>query len=149
MKKILFLVVFISLAFSCSSDENIDYDAKNEAEIIAYLEEKKLTAQKSNSGLYYIINNEGSGSRPTITSDVTVTYKGYFLDGNTFDENSSGIEFNLQQLIKGFAEGVTYFKEGGDGVLLIPSRLAYGSNGSGIVPPNTVIVFDVKILEVN
>ena len=52
-------------------------------------------------------------------------------------------------MILGWQEGITYFKEGGEGVLLIPSSLAYGNNGSGPIPGGAVLVFDVKLISVN
>ncbi len=64
--------------------------------------------------MYYVINNEGTGTRPTSTSNVTVAYKGYFLDGSVFDKsNESGITFGLSRVIAGWTEGITYFKERG------------------------------------
>ena len=144
-----FYLLLIALSISCSNDDNINYDAKNEADIIKYIADNNLTATKSNSGLYYIISNEGNGIRPTATSNVKVTYKGYFLNGETFDQNTTGIEFNLQQVIKGWTEGITYFKEGGSGILLVPSKLGYGSNGRSGIPGGSVLIFDINLLEVN
>ena len=70
--------------------------------------------------MYYIIENQGTGDRPTSNSNVTVAYKGYFLDGSVFDQSSSeGITFNLQQVISGWTEGIAYFNEGGKGILLV------------------------------
>jgi FKBP-type peptidyl-prolyl cis-trans isomerase FkpA len=96
-------------------DKETDYVAQNEEEISAYVE-NNLTAQRSDSGLYYIINN-GNGVRPTANSTVKVAYKGYFTDGSVFDESSEeGISFGLNQVIKGWTEGIPYFKEGGNGI---------------------------------
>ncbi|MDO6492313.1 MULTISPECIES: FKBP-type peptidyl-prolyl cis-trans isomerase [unclassified Cellulophaga] len=149
------LILVFTLFISCKNDdvtikEPVDYTAQNEAEIKTYIEKNNLTALKSDSGLYYVINDEGNGIRPTATSDVTVAYKGYFTDGNTFDESdTNGISFNLQQVIAGWTEGITYFKEGGNGVLLIPSRLGYGSNDVSRIPGGSVIIFDINLLSVN
>ncbi|MGB0886121.1 MAG: FKBP-type peptidyl-prolyl cis-trans isomerase, partial [Chitinophagales bacterium] len=109
-----------------------------------------LTAQKTSSGLHYIINNAGTGTQATSSDNVTVVYKGYFTNGSVFDESdASGISFNLQNVIKGWTEGIPLFKEGGNGVLLIPSSLAYGNSGKGSVPGGAVLVFDVKLISVN
>ena len=148
MKKYLFLFLAIIVS-SCSSDDVINYDTENEAEIKKYISDNNLSAQRSNSGLYYVINNEGTGEKPTSTSNVTVTYKGYFTNGNVFEQNSNGVSFNLQQVIKGWTEGITYFKEGGNGILLIPSKLGYGSQDVGTIPGGSVLIFDVKLLKVN
>tara|TARA_B110001454_G_scaffold217827_1_gene244099 strand:- start:2762 stop:3607 length:846 start_codon:yes stop_codon:yes gene_type:complete len=127
-----------------------DYEAENEATILKYIEDNNLNATKTDSGLYYVINNEGTGTRPTSSSNVTVAYKGYFLDGNVFDQsNSDGISFGLNQVITGWKEGMQLFKEGGDGILLIPYTLGYGINGSRSIPGGSVLIFDVKLISVN
>ena len=57
---------------------------------------------KSATGLYYVIDDEGTGAQPVFTSNVTVAYKGYFINGTVFDEsNAEGISFSLQQVIAG------------------------------------------------
>ena len=107
-------------------------------------------ATKTNSGLYYVINNEGTGKKPTSTSNVTVAYKGYLLDGTVFDQSSAnGISFGLNRVIAGWTEGIQLFKEGGEGVLLIPSNLGYGPYSQGAIPGWAVLVFDVKLISVN
>ena len=127
-----------------------DYEAQNDAAILKYINDNNLNATKTASGLYYVINNEGTGERPTSTSNVTVDYKGYFLNGIVFDQSSSaGVSFGLNQVIAGWTEGIPYFKEGGDGILLIPYTLAYGENGNGFIPGYTPLVFDVKLISVN
>ena len=127
-----------------------DYEAENEATILKYIEDNNLNATRTDSGLYYVVNNEGTGTQPTSTSNVTVAYKGYFLDGTVFDESDSdGIPFGLNQVITGWTEGIQLFKEGGDGILLIPYTLGYGINGSGAIPGASVLIFDVKLNSVN
>jgi FKBP-type peptidyl-prolyl cis-trans isomerase FkpA len=148
MKYILSALV-LTLFISCSKDKEVDYVAKNEQEISAYVEKNKLTAKRSDSGLYYVINNTGTGVQPTANSTVKVAYKGYFTDGSVFDESSAeGISFGLQQVIKGWTEGIPYFKEGGNGILLVPAHLGYGSNDSGPIPGGSVLIFEVKLIKV-
>jgi FKBP-type peptidyl-prolyl cis-trans isomerase FkpA len=138
------------LVFEIKLVEIIDYETKNEADIIEYIEENDLDANRTNSGLYYVINEEGTGTRPTSSSNVTVAYKGYFLDGTVFDQSdANGISFGLDQVIKGWTEGIPLFKEGGEGILLIPSSLGYGLNGAGSIPRGAVLVFDVNLISVN
>ena len=145
-----FYTALITLLFISCSEDSINYDAKNEADIVEYIANNNLDAKKSNSGLYYVVSNEGSGTRPVSNSNVTVAYKGYYLNGKTFDQSGSeGISFNLQQVIKGWTEGITYFKEGGNGVLLVPSKLGYGSSTTQGVPGGSVLIFDIELLKVN
>ncbi len=152
MKYSLVVLVF-TLFISCSSNNNdseiiVDFIAENEQEILGYISDNNLVAQKSQSGLYYVIDELGTGSHPTITSNVTLSYRGYLTDGSVFDQNDEAT-FDMQQLISGFAEGVTYFKEGGNGILLIPSRLAYGNDGIAAIPGGAVIIFDIGLISVN
>lgn len=149
MKHILFALA-LTLFISCSKEKEVDYVAKNEQEIIAYIAKNNLTAQKSNSGLYYIINEPGTGEQPTQNSNVTVAYKGYFTNGTVFDESTSeGVSFGLQQVIKGWTEGIPYFKEGGSGILLVPAHLGYGNNDNSSIPGGSVLIFEVKLVSVN
>ena len=155
MKK-LCLLLLVATAFSCKLDSNndplepIDFRAENEEQITDYLAANVLVATKTASGLYYIIENQGDGAKPTATSNVTVAYKGYFLNGTVFDQsNADGISFGLNQVISGWTEGIPLFNEGGNGVLLIPSHLGYGSFNSNGIPGGSVLVFDVNLISVN
>ena len=151
------LVTFVSLLFvSCLPDlksdietQPVDYTVQNEKEIKDYIAKNNLDAQKSNTGLYYVITDAGSGKQPTAKSDVRVAYKGYFTSGKIFDQSKpEGIDFGLYEVIKGWTEGIQYFKEGGSGMLLVPAHLGYGNGRPGI-PGGSVLVFDVKLIKVN
>lgn len=152
MKNALLMVLAFVVFSSCSNDkknENIDTPEQNEADIVAYIAANNLDAIKSESGLYYVIDEPGTGEQPVTSSDVTVAYKGYFLDGSVFDQSDeNGITFPLSRVIKGWTEGIAYFKEGGSGMLLIPAQLGYGNSGSGPIPGGSVLLFDIKLLEV-
>lgn len=150
------LLALVSLLFvSCLSDINsnietqpVDYTVQNEKEIVDYIAKNNLNAQKSDTGLYYVITEPGTGKQPTASSDVRVAYKGYFTSGKIFDQSKpEGIDFGLYQVIKGWTEGIQYFKEGGSGVLLVPAHLGYGNGRPGI-PGGSVLVFDVKLIAV-
>ena len=120
------------------------------ADITAYIKEKNLDATKTDSGMYYVITDPGTGAQPTATSNVTVAYKGSFLNGKVFDESKAdGISFPLNQVIKGWTEGIPLFKEGGSGILLIPAHLGYGENDYSTIPGGSVLIFDVKLISVN
>ncbi len=121
-----------------------------DAQIIAdYLASNFLTAESSASGLHWIIDSLGTGSYPDLSSTVTVAYSGYFTDGGVFDESSdSGATFPLTGVIEGWQEGIPKFKEGGAGTLIIPSALGYGNNEVGSIPKNSVLVFDVHLIDI-
>ena len=151
--KLLISILLFALIIGCTDDkkeQQIDFRADNESEIEMYLEENNLTAEKSSTGLYYVINNSGTGAQPTGSSNVTVAYKGYFTNKSVFDESDEeGISFGLQQVIPGWTEGITYFKEGGSGLLLVPSHLGYGSLDTRGIPGGSVLIFEVGLISVN
>ena len=152
MKNILSALLVLTLFIACSKEKeaNIDYVAKNEQEIKDYIAKNNLIAQRSNTGLYYIITEPGTGTQPTASSNVTVAYKGYFTNGTVFDQSSAaGVSFGLNEVIRGWTEGIPYFKAGGNGMLLIPSHLGYGSSSRGPIPGGSVLLFDVKLISVN
>ncbi|BAX79402.1 FKBP-type peptidyl-prolyl cis-trans isomerase [Labilibaculum antarcticum] len=146
MKYSLLAIVFAFLVSCSSSDDEKDYRVENEAEIVAYVAEHGLNATRSNSGLYYVIEEEGAGAQVTSTSDVAVTYKGTYTNGTVLDDSKGElVSFNLQGVIAGWSEGLSYFKEGGKGTLLIPSYLGYGSKDSNGVPGGSVLVFEITV----
>ena len=150
MKNILITFALI-LITSCSKDDTpVDYVTKNDEDIQAYIAANNLNAQKSSSGLYYVIDELGTGAQPTSTDNVTVAYKGYFINGSVFDQSDeAGISYNLQQFIAGWTEGFTYFKEGGSGILLIPAHLGYGNSNYNGIPGGSVLIFEVNLISVN
>ena len=149
MKSYLSLLCLFLFA-SCMNDFDVPESLnQSDADIVKYIADNNINAQKSSSGLYYIIEEEGTGTTPATDSNVTVAYKGYLLDGTVFDQSSSsGISFNLNQVIPGWTEGLTYFKEGGKGKLIVPPHLAYGANGTNGIPGGAVLVFDISLLKV-
>ncbi len=134
---------------SCAKKKAAEQAIIDENIIQQYISDNNLNAVSTGSGLYYVIDTQGNGASCNANSTVKVSYSGYFTNGVVFDESSSeGIVFPLNGVIEGWTEGIPYFKEGGSGKLLIPSALAYGRQGSGSIPPNTVLIFDVELIEV-
>lgn len=153
-----FIAIMALLFMSCNSNDiepleplvEVDYTAQNEATIKAYIAENKLDAKRTNSGLYYVITDEGTGEHPVASSNITVAYKGYFTDKKIFDQSlDTGIRFDLSGVIKGWREGIPYFKEGGSGILLIPAHLAYGSFDYRGIPGGSVLIFNVNLISIN
>ena len=144
MNRLFSLLLLCGFAMVACSKE--DTKVKNQNAIEDYLAENNLTADFiDESGVYIIITSEGSSSaHPSATDDVQVTYKGYDLDGNVFDQNTAGITFNLSNLILGWRIGIPYLTKGGSGILLIPSHLAYGSQNPS---NNEPIVFEIGLLD--
>jgi len=107
----------------------------------------------TSSGLRYMIIKEGTGKVPTATSNVKVHYTGSFLDGKVFDssvQRGEPIDFGLNQVIKGWTEGVQLMKEGSKYKFYIPYNLAYGEQGyAGAIPPKSDLIFEVELLKIN
>lgn len=144
------LLGLVALLFVGCAKRRAEKQAEEDDQLIQqYLSDNGLTATKTSSGLYYIIDVQGTGASCESTSDVRVAYTGYYLDGTLFDQSTAaGITFNLQNVIKGWTEGIPFFKEGGSGLLLIPSALAYGHNPPSGVRADAVMIFEVELLEV-
>ena len=102
------------------------------------------------SGLQYKVINEGSGPKPTATSEVTVHYKGTLLDGTVFDSTEKSgqpISFPLDRVIPGWTEGLQLMSPGAKYIFYIPSELAYGDQGApGAIPGGATLIFEVELL---
>ena len=117
-----------------------------------YIAQESLDAKMTESGLFYVVEKEGEGKSPTPLNKVKVHYRGTLLDGTEFDSSYKRGEptmFPLGSVIKGWQEGIPLLKPGGKGKLIIPSELAYGKKSiAGKIPPHSVLVFDIELLEV-
>ena len=119
----------------------------------AFLEANKAKegVKTTPSGLQYSVKTEGTGKQPNAKSTVTVHYEGRLIDGTVFDSSikrGEPVTFKLDGVIKGWTEGLQLMKEGGEYSLYIPAELAYGDKGNPSIPPNSVLVFDVKLIKV-
>lgn len=111
---------------------------------------KKEGVQTTPSGLQYKVIEEGTGESPTATDKVSVYYTGKLINGTVFDSTSEDnpAEFQLNRVIPGWTEGIQKMKEGAEYELYIPANLAYGERGRPNIPPNSVLIFNVKLLDV-
>ena len=120
--------------------------------------EKAITSitngmKKTKNGLYYSILKSGRGKSPLKGDKVSVHYKGILVDGTIFDssyERNEPITFSLGigQVIAGWDEGIMLLKKGSKAKFVIPSNLAYGSQGAGgIIPPDATLIFEVELIE--
>jgi peptidylprolyl isomerase len=121
------------------------------------LAEEALTEETlvtTDSGLQYVDITEGTGAMPQAGQRVTVHYTGTLEDGTKFDSSRDrGRPFTFQigvgQVIKGWDEGVSTMRVGGQRKLVIPAELGYGSRGAGgVIPPNATLIFDVELLRI-
>ncbi len=118
-----------------------------------FLEENKKNAdvKVTESGLQYKVITMGTGDKPSATSKVTVKYTGKLIDGTVFDstDNNGGdpISFGLNQVIKGWTEGLQLMPTGSKFIFYIPSELAYGDQGAGgVIPGGATLIFEIELL---
>ncbi len=112
---------------------------------------KKEGVVETDSGLQYIILEEGNGEQPDEKAVITVHQRCQLINGtiieDTYKENKPS-EVKMEELIEGYQEGIQLMKKGARYKFFIPSELAWGKNGSGSkIPPNSVLIFDVKLID--
>lgn len=157
MTKIIMIVIVLGLIVSYFIRNNANNEA---AKVNAIKSAEFLSANKSvegvvetASGLQYQVLNKGDGEvHPKANSKVKVHYHGTLLDGTVFDssvERNEPITFGLNQVIKGWTEGLQLMVEGDKTRLFIPANLGYGNNASGKIPPGSLLIFDVELLAIN
>ena len=119
-----------------------------------YIEDNDITVSPTESGLYYIDTETGTGDLPDGNASVTLHYKGYLLDGRLFDESTSGnplvLSMSATNIIPGFIEGVKKMRKDGKARFIIPWDIGYGADGSaeGLIPPYSTLVFEVEIITI-
>jgi len=127
---------------------------KNIAEGKAFLAEnrKKDGVVTTDSGLQYIILEEGSGDSPKATDTVSVHYKGMLINGTEFDSSYSRNQpasFPVNGVIPGWTEALQLMKPGAKWKIFLPSDIAYGERGAGQqIGPNATLIFEVELLSV-
>ncbi|MDR1226536.1 MAG: FKBP-type peptidyl-prolyl cis-trans isomerase [Prevotellaceae bacterium] len=103
------------------------------------------------SGLQYKVITEGTGPKPAAEDEVEVHYRGTLLNGDEFDssyESGQTAKFKLDQVIKGWTEGLQQVKEGSKVMFWIPAGLAYGERHAGDIEPNSTLIFEIELIKV-
>lgn len=145
MRNLFLFLLLSSTLLSCKKEEK--QAEADEKTILDYMKDNGLTGTRTSSGVYVVIDNPGTGAACGGTSTVEVGYTGSYTNHQEFESTPSAT-FSLNSVIKGWQEGIPYFREGGSGKLLIPSGAGYGATGKGSIPGNTVLIFDVNLIEV-
>lgn len=133
--------------------------AEEDAKLISISAEELVkkqypNAKKTASGLYYVVEKEGTGAKAEAGKTVSVHYTGTLANGKKFDssyDRNQPISFVLgqRQVIAGWDEGIALMNVGSKVKLIIPSSLGYGPNGAGgVIPPNATLIFDTELVEV-
>jgi peptidylprolyl isomerase len=127
--------------------------AKRDADI-ARIQEKYPGASVTPSGIYYVIQKEGTGDKVSSGKTVSVNYKGMFLSGEVFDNSDlhGPLEFRTGsgQIIPGFDEAVLDMRRGEKRLVVLPPELAYGEQGAGngAIPGNSFLVFEMELVQI-
>ncbi|ATB30067.1 FKBP-type peptidyl-prolyl cis-trans isomerase [Melittangium boletus] len=145
---LLSLCLLLSLSSACGSDSGdptkVTYAAALGVDLTAM--------NRGESGLYTLDQEVGTGAEATNGRLLEVHYSGWLPDGTLFDTSRrtgrTAFSFTLGQgrVIQGWDEGLVGMRVGGKRRLILPSELGYGSTGSGAIPPDSVLVFDVELL---
>jgi peptidylprolyl isomerase len=156
MSKIVFPIIIFLLAgfFIYRTYTNHKTGEENVAKGQAFLNNNatKDGIVVTHSGLQYeVIHKSGADEKPSSSDTVEVHYQGSLIDGTVFDSSikrGQPISFKLNQVIKGWQEGLTHMSVGDKFRLYIPSTLGYGKNGTGPIPPSATLIFDVELLNI-
>ena len=143
------LTTFLSLATAevKAADPALSADA-NAAYLAANSHKPGVVVRPS--GLQYNIVKNGFGKRPRSTDTVSVNYTGMLINGKVFDgtEPLTPAEFTVNKLIPGWTEALKLMKTGSKYKLYVPSELAYGEGGRPGIPPNSVLIFEVELIDI-
>jgi len=156
------LVLFSALIISgCNKNEDpyAEYTPEREATLIkdwlAQMVTNKKDIDTTSTGIFYIVEKEGTGETVKSGNTVKVKYTGMFLNGSIFDASSYHGDGTMtyvhktDPLIKGWEEGIEVMSKGGIAAFLVPSAKGYGTTGAGSIPPNTPLIFIIEVIEIN
>jgi len=178
MRTIFSLFIFCAVLLSCNSNSSAPGSTRTASEeelvnrlsslmvvnpadqegidrnlLINYAIDSLLDVKMTPSGIFYSIDEPGTGDSPVYNSQLSAHYRGRLLNGKIFDSSYTKGEplyFNMQQVIRGWQQGLEMLKVGGKATLLIPSHLAYGNNGfSGLIPPNSPLRFEIELVAIH
>lgn len=159
MRYLIYLVLSLSL-FACGQGNKLaslkvenpttQLD-KDKNLIIDHAIANNLDLQQTPSGIFYMMTQAGDGgAHPNAQSRITAHYHGTLLNGEVFDSSvtrGKPFSFSLGGVIKGWKEAIPMLTKGGKGTFFIPSELAYGSRDRRKIPANSVLVFEIELVD--
>ena len=156
MFKYIMLIIVLALIVSFFVRNNANREVAKVNAVLAaeFLENNKQVTGviETPSGLQYQVLTSGQGDlHPMASTKVKVHYHGTLLDGTVFDssvERNEPISFGLNQVIKGWTEGLQLMVVGEKTRLFIPAELGYGNSAAGKIPPGSLLIFDVELLAI-
>lgn len=156
MKRSFFIVMMLITGMvACKKDEDrkcpevtIAAPASEVENLRTYIQANNITAVEDARGFFYSIDAPGSGTKPTVCSEVSVDYIGKLTNGSVFDSGNNK-SFYLSDLITGWQEGIPLIAPGGSITLYLPPSLAYGSAATDDIPANSNLIFQINLKSVN
>ena len=153
--RLLLMLLFVAV-LSCDTEQVFDEEeqlAIDRQLILDYLAENNIDALEiEDTGIYYVITQQGSGPNAEFANSVFAHYRGYLMDGTEFDNSSGKGPFDFVvgagQVIRGWELGFQEFNKGASGTLFIPSKFGYGTRRQGSIPPNAVLLFDIDVIDI-
>ncbi|AZG35158.1 MAG: FKBP-type peptidyl-prolyl cis-trans isomerase [Shewanella psychromarinicola] len=156
MRMILAIVVIAGVIFYFFTQSNNQKAAKENIEkgkiFLAENAQREGVTQTLSGLQYEVLVKSENTDHPSAKSKVTVHYHGTLIDGTVFDssvDRGETISFGLNQVIKGWTEGVQLMSIGDKFRFYIPSQLAYGNRSTGKIEGGAVLIFDVELFEIN
>ncbi len=151
MKQLTFIsicLILFTLSFtSCKEDDYADWKILNDKWYETHKSDPGFN--QTENGLCYKVNYQSLfNKKPNLSSYVTVKYSGKFIDGTVFDSNDAMPPTKLSNLITGWGEGLRLMNVGSNFTFYIPSALGYGDEVSGKIPPYSVLIFEVELLDI-
>ena len=138
------ILIGISSCSTYSDEELLDFDQQIER----YLSEKNIECERSESGLYYKIINQGEGQKIKYKDIISLKYRGELLNGLVFDEQKDPVEFKLEQLIACWKEIILELNKGGKAFIVSPPQLGYGDHDLENIPKNSILTFEIEVTDV-
>lgn len=144
--RLLLLLAPALLLTACNTDRSI-FNSQI-TEIQDYIATTGLEFENTESGLHYHILEPGNTNRiPDEENLVSFKHIGYLLDSTIFSNGwSPSPHVSMYDLVPGFREGLTRIGEGGRAIVIFPSELGYGANARGLIPENSILMFDVELV---
>lgn len=143
-------LVFIALLVGLSACKSYSEEDKKsvDEQIKTYLTKKKIRCQHSPSGLYYRIENAGEGKTIQFQDYVSFRYKGYFLNGEQFDNQVEPVRFQVKELIPAWKEIMLELKAKSRVYMVVPPHLGYGNQALDDIPANSILIFELEVVDV-
>jgi FKBP-type peptidyl-prolyl cis-trans isomerase FkpA len=158
VKKLIVLFSVVLIAFSswhCNKSNNetactVVSPADEEQAILAYNAANNINGVKDESGLYYEIIEQGTGGFPNLNSNISIKYIGKLTNGTIFDQATTPNDpaWALRTLIQGWQIALPKIQKGGKIKIVIPSALGYGCRSNGNIPANSILFFEVELIDI-